>query len=1198
MRVTMRFGASSPPDPSPRVVHPAPRGRAAVVLLALLTALVPQFAAAGSATASATSNVDLVNPFIGTTGSSESEYGGMLPTPSPPFAMTRWSPMTRNNYVSAAPYRLGDPKITGFIGTHQPAIWMGDSGYVVGMPGVGAVRTAEADRGLPYSHSDETAAPDKYTVNMHPAPGQTLRAELTGTSRVGVLRLTYPQGADTNFVVQATRAGITGNVHIDPAKHEISGYNPDRQDRQVSTFKAPNFKGYFVARFDTAFAGYGTASGATQLDGQADFTGEEATGYARFPAGTVNVNVRIATSFISVDQARANLDKEAPDGQSFAATAAATRAAWAEKLDRVHIQGATPDQLAVFYTAMFHALQYPSEMSEHGRYYSAYDDKVHNGVSYTGYSLWDTFRAENAFLTLFAPERIDDMVTSMLQDYQQGGWLPMWKNITETNVMVGTNADSIIAEDLAKGFHGFDLNLAYQAVHKDAMTPPDQDTTLWYGPGDKGNPVEARAGLTTYLQNGWVAADHTSEAGSRTLDYAYEDWAVAQVAKAVGNTSDATYFLNRSNNYKKLYNPSTGFMQARNLDGSWASGSWAEGNQWIYTNDVLHDPAGLIALKGGDAAYSDWLDGYFAGGHNNQTNEPSHHAPYMYDYTGRPWRTQQLVRQIADSNYHNTTDGLSGNEDCGQMSAWYLFSAMGFYPVNPASGQYAVGSPFFDKVTLDLPGAHRPLVISSPKAPSSPYVQALSLNGKSITQPVLSHSDLTGGGELDFTMNTAPQAWAAKTTPPPAPVVNLAEGKPAQMLNGTPGWGGVAEKAVDGNPSTMAQSSTSAPWSLQVDLGATTAVGKAVVTPDWENYPVSYDIQTSTDGANWTTVAGEASSGGTAGCAAHGVTTCGQTHTYTFAATQARYLRLSVKSWVSAKTGAPAAGYGWALAEFQVYAPTGSPSPSDHQAPTTTATLDPASPTGLAGWYTSSVKVALAATDEAGGSGVARTEYRVDGAAWKPYSAAVTVSGDGTHTVSYRSSDKAGNTETVRTATVRIDGTAPTVLVGGVSDGGTYGDSTALPVSVTASDAGSGTSSVTATLDGRAYALPGTPLTPGRLSLGRHELIATAKDRAGNATVVKVAFEVTTSLEDMGAIVDQAVEAQRLDQGGANKLHARIAQVQATEDRGKAKQVVNQLQILQRMIGGTADVRLGDADRALLDRDVRFLIAAAGGPVS
>lgn len=180
MRVTMRFGASSPPDPSPRVVHPAPRGRAAVVLLALLTALVPQFAAAGSATASATSNVDLVNPFIGTTGSSESEYGGMLPTPSPPFAMTRWSPMTRNNYVSAAPYRLGDPKITGFIGTHQPAIWMGDSGYVVGMPGVGAVRTAEADRGLPYSHSDETAAPDKYTVNMHPAPGQTLRADSPG----------------------------------------------------------------------------------------------------------------------------------------------------------------------------------------------------------------------------------------------------------------------------------------------------------------------------------------------------------------------------------------------------------------------------------------------------------------------------------------------------------------------------------------------------------------------------------------------------------------------------------------------------------------------------------------------------------------------------------------------------------------------------------------------------------------------------------------------------------------------------------------------------------------------------------------------------------------------------------------------------------------------------------------------------------
>lgn len=900
--------------------------RPVLIVIVLLAALVAPIGAtdleaAAQPASPRRSNVAHVDPFIGTAGTSDTEYGGMIPSAAPPFAMTRWSPMTRNNYVSRLPYRLNDPKMTGFIGTHQPAIWMGDSGYVVGMPGVGTVKTAEGDRGLPYSHADETASPDKYTVNMHPVPGQTLKAELTATSRVGFLRLTYPRGAATNFVMQATRPGIVGKVHIDPARREITGYNPDRQDSKLGPFKASGFKGYFVARFDTAFKSYGTATGATQRDGRADSTDADVAGYVRFPRGTVTVNVRIATSFISVDQARANLNRETPNGQSFDATAAKTRAAWADKLDRVHIDGATPEQLTTFYTAMHHALQYPSEMSEYGRYYSAYDDKVHRGVSYTGYSLWDTFRAQNAFLTLFAPERIDGMVTSMLQDYRQGGWLPLWKNITETNIMEGTSADSIIAEAIAKGFRGFDRKLAYQAVRKNAMTPPDQDTTLRYSDRQEGTPVEARAGLTTYKKNGWVAADRTAEAGTRTLDYAYEDWAVAQIAKSVGKTSDAAYFMNRSKNYKHQYNAATGFMQARNLDGSWADGAWTEGDKWVYTNDVMHDVPGLIALKGGNAEFASWLDRYFAGGHNNHTNEPSHHVPYLYNYSGHPWRTQELVRHIATTNYRSAPDGLSGNEDCGQMSAWYLFSAMGFYPVNPASGQYAVGSPFFDKVTLRLPRAHRPLVITSPRAGLNPYVQALSLNGKKITKPFLSHAALVGGGKLKFTMNAAPQPWGASTTPPPARS-NRAYLKPVTMVNGTPatGWGKPTENAVDDDPATVAQSTSSAPWSLKVDLGGSTTVSRMVVNPDWENYPKSYDLKVSQDGTNWRTVAGETSAGGTTGCVDHGVTECGQRRSYTFSPVKTRYVLLSVNSWVSAKTGAPGSGYGWGLKEFEVYA--------------------------------------------------------------------------------------------------------------------------------------------------------------------------------------------------------------------------------------------------------------------------------------
>ncbi|MGA4541984.1 GH92 family glycosyl hydrolase [Uniformispora flossi] len=745
---------------------------AVVVVLALLAILLPLIGSGSDGTGDSGdtralgSNVDKVDPFIGTAGADPTEYGGMIPSAAPPFAMTRWSPMTHANAVAKLPYRSGDTTMTGFIGTHQPAIWMGDSGYVAGMPGVGDVKTAEADRGMPFTRADETASPDKYTVNLHPAPGQTLRTELTASSRVGVLRTTYPAGAAANFVVQATRAGVTGQVRVDPARREISGSNPDRQDRLLGPFKAPGFKGYFVARFDTGFAGYGTANGATQSEGRADGTGEELSGYVRFPAGTVTVTVRIATSFISVDQARANLEKEAPDGTGFDTVAATTRAAWADKLDRVRITGGTPDQLATFYTGMYHALQYPSEMAEYGRYYSAYDDKVHDGVSYTGYSLWDTFRAQNAFLILFAPERVDDMVRSMLQDYEQGGWLPLWKNLTETNIMEGPAPESIIAEAAVKGFRGFDLDEAYQAVHKNAMTPPDQDTTLRYDDRQMGTPVEARAGLTTYEQNGWVAADRTAEAGTRTLDFAYGDYAAAQLARVAGRSDDAAAFLKRSANYKNAYNPATGFMQARNSDGSWAAGGWTEGDQWVYTNDVLHDAPGLIALKGGDAAFASWLDGYFAGGHNNHTNEPSHHVPYLYDYAGQPWRTQELVRQTAAANYRHAPDGLSGNDDCGQMSAWYLFSALGFYPVNPASGEYAVGSPFFDKVTLDLPGARRPLVISAGQAESSPYVQALSLDGTNITKPFLSHEALLRGGDLDFTMNAQPQAWGASTTPP------------------------------------------------------------------------------------------------------------------------------------------------------------------------------------------------------------------------------------------------------------------------------------------------------------------------------------------------------------------------------------------------------------------------------------------------
>ncbi|WP_394832972.1 GH92 family glycosyl hydrolase [Pendulispora rubella] len=708
------------------------------------------------------SNVDRVNPMIGTTGTDPAEYGGMIPSVAPPFAMTRWSVMTRENWVSRLPYHHDDKKIRGFIGTHQPAIWMGDYGYVVGMPGVGEVKVGAEARSLAFTHDDEIATPYTYAVDMTTGGGQTLKAELTGTSRVGFLRFDFPKGPQPHFVLEATRANIIGNVHIDPVKREITGYNPDRQDDKLGPFKAPGFKGYFVARFDAPFESFGTSTGEALHAGENDRTDAAAGAYVRFPAGTRRVQVRMASSLVSVEQARENLDREIPDGRRFESVARATKSAWSEKLDRVDISGATDDELATFYTGMFHALQYPSEASEYGRYYSAYDDKVHEGESYNSYSIWDTFRAENAFLTLFAPERINGMMTSMLHDYQEGGWLPMWKNPTETNIMVGTNADSLIAEVINKGFTGFDLNLAYEAVYKDAMQPPERDTELRYRDREEGTPVEARAGLTWYKEKGWVAADHTAESASRTLDYAYEDWAVAQVAKAVGKEDDAKFFLERSKNYRTIYNAATGFMQARNYDGSWAPGGWTEGNQWVYTFDVMHDVPGLIELEGKEG-FTALLDRHFGEGHNNHTNEPSHHIAYLYDYADQAWKTQAQVRAIAESNYFNRPDGLSGNDDCGQMSAWYLLSSIGIYPVNPASGEYAMGSPFFKKVTIRLPGVHRPLVVLSPNnSTTNKYVRAAYLNGKRIEKPFLKHSDIAQGGILYFDMSDTPRPWGGE----------------------------------------------------------------------------------------------------------------------------------------------------------------------------------------------------------------------------------------------------------------------------------------------------------------------------------------------------------------------------------------------------------------------------------------------------
>ncbi|KAG1733237.1 glycoside hydrolase family 92 protein [Suillus paluster] len=712
--------------------------------------------------------VDNVNPLIGNGGDSPNGSGGMIPSTAPPFAMTRWVAQTRENYVSVTPYNYTATSIHGFQATHQPAIWMGESGQVVISPGAGQVQPKFGDRGMSFTHENEVITASYYSVDLNAVEGGQILAEQSATSRVGHLRFTFTDTRQPYVLTPITLTYPHGSIFINPDTREISGSNPERQDFIIAPVSTPakNWSGYFCARFDQPFASWGVSQNNTLFDGQTSGNGTLLSGYATFSPEVVEVSVRIGVSFISIEQARKNLDMEIPDGNTLEDTAMMTRSAWAEKLDLIKIRGATKDQMQTFYTAFYHTLQYPYEQSEYGQYYSGYDDAVHQGVSYTGYSIWDTYRAEWAWLILFAPERIPGMVQSMLQDYKEGGRLPMWKNIIETNIMVGTHADSLIAEAVLKGITGFDLETAWDAVYGDATVPPVNDTTTVYFDREENVDYEVRAGLTSvYEEKGWVADDIHSESASRTLDYSYDDFAVSVLAGLLNKSDEEQFFRNRSlQNPFTIFNSLTGFMEARNASGAWAGpdNGWTEGDKWAYTFDVVHDVPGLIAHKGGNATFVNFLDEHFDGGHNDHTNEPSHHIPYLYSLAGAASRSQSRIRQIAESDYNASVNGLSGNEDCGQMSAWYLFSALGFYPVNPVSGLYVVGSPFFDEVEIRFPSSNvTNLRIISEDAPSKPYVNSFTINGEDISSPIISHNQLLDGSRFEFIMSSQPQAWGS-----------------------------------------------------------------------------------------------------------------------------------------------------------------------------------------------------------------------------------------------------------------------------------------------------------------------------------------------------------------------------------------------------------------------------------------------------
>jgi predicted alpha-1,2-mannosidase len=721
--------------------------------------------------------IDYVNPLIGSSALGFNEGmdgGGTMPCVGLPFAMTNFVAQTRENKISEMPYVYEDKTIKGFMATHQPTVWMGDYGYVSIMPQIGDLKLLPNDRALPFSRDSEVSKPHYYSVTMED-DNKEIKGEIAASSRCGMFQFTFPESEESHLIVQGiniteNKKAFQGYLAVDDEKREITGYNPERMSSHLGP-ELSNFKGYFVIQFDKEFESFGTwNSFRTEPDivvlGKEQY-GARMGGYISFKTKkNEKVKVKIATSFISIEQARQNLLIEIPDW-NFNNLVTKTKDIWQENLSRIQVKGASEEQKSIFYTALFHTMLFPREFSEYGRYYSPFDDKIHQGVSYNDFSLWDTFRALHPLLHFTHPERVSPMVQSLLQMYEEGGWLPKWPNPTYTNIMIGTHADAVIADAYVKGFRDYDIDLAYEAIRKDAMQPPNKDTEKHWGDRDEGNLYEARGGLTYYHSLGYVAADRTRESVTRTIEFGIDDFSIAQMAKDLGKTEDYNRLMTWSKNYKNLYNPKTGFLNARLFNGDWHGNSqegFTEGGKWTYLFGALHDISGMMEIYGGKEEFAKKLNENFDAGHYRHDNEPGHHYAYLFNYAGQPWKTQELIRKHTSvENFRNEPLGINGNDDCGQMSAWYVFGVMGFYPVTPGTESFALGAPQFPEITLKLKKNGKPksfTIIANNISEDAMFIQSVKLDGKRITTPFITYTQIMNGNRLVFEMGSNPNTKA------------------------------------------------------------------------------------------------------------------------------------------------------------------------------------------------------------------------------------------------------------------------------------------------------------------------------------------------------------------------------------------------------------------------------------------------------
>lgn len=708
-----------------------------------------------------------VDPFIGTGG-----HGHTFPGATRPFGMVQASPDTRlTGWDGCSGYHYSDSVIYGFSHTHLSGTGISDYGDILLMPTVGEVYLNALNHGSPdkgyasrFQHRNETASPGYYSVKLD---DDNILVELTATERAAMHRYTYPATDQANIILDLTHRDevLDSGLRI-TGRDTISGWRRSRA-------WAKNQIIYFAIQFSQPFTSSGIASDDKLVPGLQEARGKNIKAYFRFDTrNAAKVQVNVGISAVDVNGAWLNLAAELGH-KTFETVKAEAAAAWNKELNKITVSGGSAAQLTNFYTALYHALLTPNLFIDVDGRYRGRDQQIHQTkdfANYTVFSLWDTFRAAHPLYALIDQKRTRDFIKTFLVQYEQGGRLPVWElAANETDTMIGYHAVSVIADAAAKGIDGFDLRKAFAAMKHSAE-------------------LKQQRGLAAYIDHGFIAMEDERESVSKVLEYAYDDWCIAQVARMLGETEDYQRYRARAQSYKNVFDPVSGFARPRS-NGGWlepfdpreVTFAFTEANAWQYTFFAPQDISGLMQLLGGRDRFARKLDQLFAAesqttgreqvditgliGQYAHGNEPSHHMAYLYDYAGRPWQTQSRVRQIMDEFYKPTPDGLIGNEDCGQMSAWYVFSAAGFYPVTPGSTVYAIGSPLFPEVRFKLENGKSFVVKAHGVSERNVYIQSATLNGKPYAQSYLDHRDLLAGGELVFELGAQPNVRWAKDEP-------------------------------------------------------------------------------------------------------------------------------------------------------------------------------------------------------------------------------------------------------------------------------------------------------------------------------------------------------------------------------------------------------------------------------------------------